>query len=273
MDIRLDKVSYKYKGTRREVLSNYSLELHENTICGLLGKNGVGKTTTLYLMAGLLRPTSGSVTIGGMEAKRRQTEMLQDVFIVADEFNLPKMSLREYVSINAPFYPRFSEEMLHECLAEFELASDINLAELSMGEKKKVYISFALATGTRVLLMDEPTNGLDIPAKGQFRKNVSRSMSDDRLIIISTHQVHDVEQLLDHIVIISEDGILLNASTEQLTSDYVFETRTLDDMVDAIYAEPSLQGNLVMAPRGSRPETPLNLELLFNAVTAGRNKE
>lgn len=267
MKINIENVNFKYRGSRRMVLENISLELQENRICGLLGKNGVGKSTLLYLIAGLLRPKSGSVKIGPSESFKRKPEMLQELFVVPEEFSLPDTTLAEYVKMNLPFYPYFSHELLDECLSSFELDRNINLKELSMGQKKKVFISFALATGTKILLMDEPTNGLDIPSKAQFRKAVSRAMTEDRIIIISTHQVHDVEQLIDHIVIMSENGILLNKSTEEISKEYVFEYRSPNDMDDAIYAEPSLQGNLVMAPRGDKNETQINLELLFNAVT------
>lgn len=267
MDIKIENLSFKYRGSRKQVLSGITMNLKENRICGLLGKNGVGKSTLLYLIAGLLKPNGGTIEIDGMKAMDRKPEMLKDLFFVPEEFSLPETTLAEYVKINKPFYPFFSTETLNDCLDAFEMPHDIKLKELSMGQKKKVFISFALATGTRLLIMDEPTNGLDIPAKAQFRKAVSRAMTDERIIIISTHQVHDIEQLLDHIVILSENGVLLNKSSEEISNEYVFEYRSPSDMADAIYAEPTLQGNLVMAPRGDRQETQINLELLFNAVT------
>ena len=247
--IKIEDLSYRYKGTRQDALSNLTLQLEKNKICGLLGKNGVGKSTLLYLIAGLLRPSKGSVKTLGFEARERNVEMLQDVFILTEEFDLPKVTLKEF---------------------ELDSVEEIHLSKLSMGQKKKVYMSFALATNTRILLMDEPTNGLDIPSKAQFRKVISRGMSEDRLIIVSTHQVHDVDQLLDHVVILSNEGVLLNETVEQITDKYVFEYRTPDDMDDVIYAEPSIQGNAVMAPRGNKPETQLNLELLFDAVTSNK---
>lgn len=272
--IEVNGVSFKYRGSRKQVLSNLNLEIKENNICGLLGKNGVGKSTLLYLLSGLLRPASGTVKINGMEAQDANPEMLKDIFLVSEEFTLPSVKLSEYVKMNEPFYPNFSHEILEKCLEDFELPQELNLGQLSMGQKKKVFMSFALASNTKILLMDEPTNGLDIPSKSQFRKAVSRSMNDDRIIIISTHQVHDVDQLLDHVVILSNDGVLLNKSTEEICQEYVFEYRMPNDMDDVIYAEPSLQGNAVMAPRRfdkltnqyDKPETPLNLELLFNAI-------
>ena len=126
-------------------------------------------------------------------------------------------------------------------------------------------------SGTKVLLMDEPTNGLDIPSKSQFRKVIAQHMTEDRTLIISTHQVHDVESLLDHILILSPQKLLLNASVAEIQEKYTFEYRTPDQMQDVLYAEPSLQGNAVVAPRkAGSPETQVNLELLFNAVNEGK---
>ena len=196
---------------------------------------------------------------------------LADLFIVPEEFDLPAMTFERYIRLNAPFYPNFSREALDRCLQGFGMTADMNLASLSMGQKKKAFVCFALACNTSLLLMDEPTNGLDIPSKSQFRKVVAQYMTEERTLIISTHQVHDVESLLDHILILSQQKLLLDAPVAEITQKYTFEYRTPDNMADALYAEPSLQGNAVIAPRkeGSA-ETQVNLELLFNAVNEGK---
>lgn len=266
MEIKLEKVDYRYRGARKNALTDITLSLGANKIYGLLGKNGVGKSTMLYLIAGLLKAKQGKVSIDGIETQLRRPEILKDVFIVTEEFTLPNVSLSEYIKMNRPFYPNFSTDVLNNCLKAFELASDMKLGELSLGQKKKVYMSFALATGTKILLFDEPTNGLDITSKSQFRQVVSQSMTEERTIIISTHQVHDIEKLVDHVVILSKKGVLLDMSTEEISQQYVFETRMPNDMDDVIYAEPSLQGNIVMAKRGNNPETNINLEMLFKAI-------
>ena len=269
--IDVNNISFKYAGQKDLVFDDFSLTLKEDNIYGLLGKNGTGKSTLLYLISGLLRPKKGTVCFDGIETRLRKPETLQEIFIVPEEFDLPQMSLSQYVKINRPFYPLFSTKVLEDCLKDFELTTDLNLGALSMGQKKKVFMSFALAAGTRLLLMDEPTNGLDIPSKSQFRKVIAQNMSDERTVIISTHQVHDVEALLDHILILSQRELLLNASVADLTARYAFFYRPADDGSPVIYAEPSLQGNAVMAERREGDaETQLNLELLFNAVTKQR---
>ena len=267
--IQINNINFKYAGQKTPVFNDFSLSLEQNRIYGLLGKNGTGKSTLLYLISGLLRPKGGSIQTLGFESSKRRAEMLQEIFIVPEEFDLPAMSLDAYVRLYEPFYPKFNREVLDNCLRDFELPLKLKLNELSMGQKKKVYMSFALAAGTRLLLMDEPTNGLDIPSKAQFRRVVAQNMTDDRTLIISTHQVHDVEALLDHILIISQSNILMNESVADICNKYSFEYRQPSEMDDdVLYAEPSLQGNAVIARRteGSA-ETQLNLELLFTYIT------
>ncbi len=269
--IEVSKISYRYAGQKDLVFDDFSLRLEQNNIYGLLGKNGTGKSTLLYLISGLLRPSKGRVRFEGVDTSARRPDVLSEIFIVPEEFDLPMMSLERYVSINEPFYPRFSREVLEACLKDFELSTNVKLNALSMGQKKKVFMSFALAAGTRLLLMDEPTNGLDIPSKSQFRKVIAQHITEDRTLIISTHQVHDVESLLDHILILSQQRLLLDASVSEITEKYSFEYRGADALDDALYSEPSLQGNAVIAPRqADSPETQLNLELLFNAVNQKR---
>ena len=269
--IEVNNISFSYPGQKERVFDGFSLRLEENNIYGLLGKNGTGKSTLLYLIAGLLRAKRGTVSFDGIETNKRRAKTLQEIFIVPEEFDLPSMSLERYVEINEPFYPRFSREVLEACLKDFELSTDLRLNALSMGQKKKVFMSFALAAGTKLLLMDEPTNGLDIPSKSQFRKVVAQYMTEERTLIISTHQVHDVEALLDHILILNQRELLLNASVQEIMEKYVFEYRQPSEMEGVLYAEPTLQGNAVMAPRREgRAETQVNLELLFNAVTKQR---
>ena len=272
--IEVNNISFRYPETKHNVFSNFSMSLEANNIYGLLGKNGTGKSTLLYLISGLLRPANGEVKVDGRLATDRQPEMLKEMFIVPEEFNLPSVTLDTYVKINKPFYPNFSQEVLESCLKDFELPQTLKLNELSMGQKKKVYMSFALAAGTKYLFMDEPTNGLNIPSKTQFRRVIANNMSDERTLIISTHQVHDVETLLDHILILSESEMLLNSSVSNICEHFSFEYRQPQEMDDTvIYAEPTLQGNAVIAKRGENDdETQMNLELLFNAVATGKIK-
>ena len=272
--IQVNKISYNYPAKWKNystkdnsVFWNFSLTLEENKIYGLLGKNGVGKSTLLYLLAGLNRPSKGKVRIDDDVVTDHNPLTMSKIFIVTEEFELPNMSLQKYVKLYRPFYPDFSDEIFSKCLNDFEIGDISDLGAISMGTKKKVYMSFALATNAKYLLMDEPTNGLDIESKSLFRKVIAQNMTDDRTMIISTHQVHDVENIIDHVLILGEKKLLFNKSIAELSDEYVFELRDPDEMGGVIYSENSLQGTSVIArrtPRGT--ETPVNLELLYNAV-------
>lgn len=269
--ISIQHLTYAYQGSRHKVFDDFSLSLQSGGIYGLLGQNGTGKSTLLYLICGLLRPKKGTVTVDGMVSLKRTPHLLADLFLVPEEFDLPECSLKEYVRVNSVFYPHFSHDMLKSCLDDFGIEPEPNLKRLSMGQKKKVYMSYALATGTRLLLMDEPTNGLDIPSKSLFRKIVAKNMTDDRTLIISTHQVHDIERLLDHIVIIDRSQVLLDAATADITERYTFGTIPTSEAASALYTEPSVGGlNAISLRQDGEPETQLNLELLFDAAINGK---
>lgn len=266
--IQIKNLNFRYNFQQPTVFTDFSLELDKGNIVGLLGKNGTGKSTLLYLLCGLLQSESGTVTIDGFTTKERRPEMLQDIFIVPEEFDLPDITLAKFVELNRPFYPNFNEQIMFDAMKEFELPQNIEFSSLSMGQKKKAYMSFALATQTRYLFMDEPTNGLDIPSKTQFRKVIASQMTDERTIIISTHQVHDVEMLIDRVVMIETDHLLINATTNEICEKLRFELRAIgSDLSDALYMEPSVAGTLVVAPGNGFNDTPVNLELLFNALS------
>lgn len=269
--IAATNVSYHYPSTLRNVIDGFSMTLGNGCVCGLLGENGVGKTTMLGLFAGLLRPQKGSVTFAGTEVSKRDPEVLSQIYFVQDEYRLPAISLSAFVKSNSPFYPNFDESVMDRCLLEFNVPKTKDISSLSLGQRKKVVLSFALATRVKLLLLDEPTNGLDIPSKTTFRKLVASCMTEEQTIVISTHQVHDVEQMLDHVAFVSNNGILLQSSIEKIASAYQFRTLAPGEVApNAIYSENSIAGLRVIEPRQEGdPESVPSLELLFNAVVGG----
>lgn len=273
MMLQVENISFSYGRRKPEVLSDFSFSLEKGRVYGLLGKNGVGKSTLLYLMCGLLTPKHGRVMYHGVDMRRRLPETLRDVFLVPEEFDLPAVSLVQFVELNSPFYPNFSKEDMMTYLHLFEMDWNIHLGGLSMGQKKKVFMSFALATHTSLLLMDEPTNGLDIMAKSQFRKFIASGMSDERTIVISTHQVRDIDNVLDHVVIMNNSCVLLDESIVRVTERLAFvESDSPALAEEALYKLPSVQGNSLLLPNREGVETKLNLELLFGAVLANPEK-
>ena len=271
--IEIEGITFGYGRRRPDVFKDFSLSFGKGNICGLLGRNGSGKSTLLYLMCGLLRPRSGSIRYKGVDVALRRPEILSDIYIVPEEFTLPDITLSQFVRLNAPFYPNFSDATLRRCLDDFGMPADIHLGELSMGQKKKAYMCFALATNASLLVMDEPTNGFDIPSKSQMRKVIASGMTDERTIVISIHQVRDVENLLDHIVMIDDSRLLLDFSYGEITAGLLFEERTLSDPTDdALYVQPSLHGNSVIVSNSTGGESVVNLEVLFNAVLSDGEK-
>lgn len=269
MMIEIKNLSFSYGKKKQSVFNDFSLTLDKGSVYGLLGKNGTGKSTLLYLMTGLLRPQAGQVLYKGVDVSMRYPLTLQDMFLVPEEFELPPVSLVSYIELNSSFYPRFSKEDMIKYLHYFEMDMDINLGSLSMGQKKKVFMSFALATNTSLLLMDEPTNGLDIPGKSQFRKFIASGMSDDKTIVISTHQVRDIDKVLDHVLIMDESRVLLDESTSSICEKLFFvESDDRELAQTALFAIPTIQGNYLILPNEEKEESDINLELLFNATLA-----
>ena len=267
--ITVENLSFLYRKSKRAVLHDFSLSLEKGRVYGLLGKNGAGKSTLLYLMSGLLTPKSGKVVYHDVDVRRRLPITLQDMFLVPEEFDLPPVSLISYIELNSPFYPRFSKEDMVKYLHYFEMDINIDLGALSMGQKKKVFMSFALATNTSLLLMDEPTNGLDIPGKSQFRKFIASGMTDDKTILISTHQARDIDKVLDHVLIMDNSRVLLNESTMSICDKLFFtESENRELLQSSLFSTPSIQGNFLLLPNESGEDSEINLELLFNATLA-----
>ena len=264
--LNIRNISFSYNKRSGNLFHNFSLDLEPGNVYGLLGKNGAGKSTLIYLMTGLLTPAEGEATLDGVNVRERLPKTMGDIFLIPEEFEMPRLTLEKFVSINAPFYPNFSMDDLKRYLDIFEMGDDMNvrLQDLSMGQKKKVFMAFAFAANTRVLIMDEPTNGLDIPSKSQFRKLVGTGMTDDKLMLISTHQVRDISDILDHVTIIDQSRVLLNASFADVMDRIAF--RPLREGDRPIFVLQSPFGPMGAVPATEGEETRVDLEMLFNAT-------
>lgn len=263
--ISLSNVTFAYPGNSMPVVKGMSLKLETPGIYGLLGANGTGKSTLLYLISGLLKPRQGSVSVNGRESFLRLPSMLSEVFLVPEELSLPNVTLNEFVKVTAPFYPHFDYTLMERYLELFRLSTDIHLGRLSMGQKKKAFVAFALACRTKVLLMDEPTNGLDIPGKNEFRRALIEEQDENRIVVISTHQVRDLDRVLDHVMIVSKDGVALDASIADLQRRYLFLfSHDPADCAGALWSMPVAGGyNIIRRRSDSDQETDVNIESLF----------
>lgn len=258
-------LSFIYPRSRRQVLDNVSLSIAPGGIYGLLGVNGVGKSTLLYLLTGVLMPDSGSVTLDGVATFHRHPSTMADLFIVTEEVQLPPLSVKKFVETTSPFYPRFSHEEMTSRLSLMGIDPEQRLDRMSMGQRKKAYICFALSCNTTYLLMDEPTNGLDIPGKDIFRSLIASAMTDDRAIVISTHQVRDIDLLLDHVIILDSSRAVLCESLEKVGRKISFTAQSpLTPETEILYTRPSISGNEIITVNRDGTETRVDIEMLFN---------
>ena len=265
--IEITNLNFKY-GKQANLFDGLTFSEQAGRIVGLLGKNGAGKSTLLKLMTGLLAAPNDSILVMNEKPFKRRPTFLEDVYFVPEEYDLPGVKIETFVKANALFYPRFDHTKLAAILNDFELDRNSRLSKLSYGQRKKFLIAFALSTNCKLLVFDEPTNGLDIPSKAIFRKVVASSLSDDQLVFISTHQVKDVENLIDTITVIDQGKIRLHQSLWDITNKYAFTTTSQLDGEEALYHEVAPGGFKVMK-QANGAVTNVDIELLFNAIIQG----
>ncbi len=268
--IQIKNLSFGYK-KNKYLFDDLSLHIPMGNIYGLLGRNGAGKTTLLKQIAGLLFPSKGECIVFDKPAHERLPEVLNDIYFIPEEFQLPSITMNAFTKLHSAFYPKFDLVLLNKYLNEFEINDNAKLTSLSYGQKKKFLIAFGLATRTRILILDEPTNGLDIPSKSQFRRIIASSMDEDRSIIISTHQVRDLASLIDHIIILEGGKVIFHQSTIEISSKLSFVQTKEMDHLEVLYQEDVLGGHAVMC-RKNGGETEIDLELLFNGVVSNSEK-
>jgi ABC-2 type transport system ATP-binding protein len=251
---------------KSKLFQDLNLSLKPGHIYGLLGKNGAGKSTLLKNIAGLVFPWEGTCRVNGLTANKRTPSFLQELFFVPEEIYLPATSAKQFADSTAHFYPNFNREQFINILAEFDVSADKQLTKLSFGQQKKVIIAFGLSTNTSLLIMDEPTNGLDIPSKSQFRKIIAAALTDDRCIIISTHQVRDLDNLIDSVLVLHNQQIIVAKSLDEIAEKVSFNI-IQGNNIDYVYAEKGIAGlNAIIVNTDGR-YSKVDMELLFNAIT------
>jgi len=264
--IQIDKLNFGYD-KKNPLFVDLDLSLAPGKIYGLLGKNGTGKSSLLKLMNGHIFPDNGSIDIDTFSPGDRNPIFLSDLYYLPEELLYPSVSIRDYVKAFGPFYPHFSEPQFYELLELFEVDSSAKLDGLSYGQRKKVLISFGVATNAKYLLLDEPTNGLDIPSKSQFRKVLLKGFKEHQTIIISTHQIRDLNQLIESLIILEKGQILFNQDVINLENKLLFEKK-LSDTPDAntIYVEGVTGSYVHIKHNNTQVPSEVELEGLFNAI-------
>ncbi len=265
--IEIENLSFGY--SRKKLLyKNLNLKLSAGNIYGLLGRNGAGKSTLLKNIIGLLFPTSGRISVNGFVPAKRLPSFLETIYFIPEEVYVPSLTVDKYINLFSPFYPLFNKEQLGNYLEMLDVVTNKKLNKLSFGQQKKFIIAFALACNTRLLLLDEPTNGLDIPSKKRFRKLIASVMNEDRMIFISTHQIRDLDNMIDQVIIIEDGDLLVNASLEDIGEKLCFKNvDVLPEDTLVLYEEDSLKGKSIVTKNIRYENTKVNLEHLFNAVS------
>ena len=265
--VELEKLRFGYGP--EALFRDVDLRLNPGGIYGLLGLNGAGKSTLLRLMAGLLFPASGQVRVLGHVPARRKSAFLSNLFVLPEELNVPGVTDREYVAARAPLYPEFDRARLERHLEELEVPRGRKLTALSHGQKKKFLLSFGLATNASLIILDEPTNGLDIPSKGLFRRLIAEALVDDRTFVIATHQVRDVEALIDHVLVLHDGKMLFQGGISEVSANIRFSldsSRPDERSAGLLYAEPTVGGFASVWMDSNADDGHLDLEMLFKAV-------
>lgn len=261
--IEVKNLSFSYGSN--SVLENISLKMEEGRIYGLLGENGVGKTTLLTLLCGLKKPDQGTILVNGADPYKRLPSSLCTQYYLPDEVMAYSLTAENFAKFSGKFWPDFDMDKFVTIMKEFETDITKKMNKMSAGQLKKTYISFALACNPKQLFMDEPTNGLDIPSKAQFRKAITLYTPEDSTIVISTHQVRDLENIIDPVIILDRRDVLVNASIEEISQKLYFDYgSTLHS--EALYSEQLPGGFIQVLMNTTGEESKVNIEALFNAV-------
>lgn len=261
--IQTENLSYGYK-PKQPIFNDISLEVG-NGIYGLLGENGVGKTTLIHLICGLLFPWKGECKIDNCNSAQRSPELLSHYFFLPEEMQMPTESIYQFAARHSVFYPHFNRKEFEQNLEELHIDGKQKLSAVSYGQQKKAMLAYALALHTPLTLLDEPTNGLDITSRQALKRIISRSVDDESTLFISTHQAHDFENLLDHLIILSEGEILLNHSLDEISERLLF-VRTASLPEDSLYSEQDLHGYFSILSNEGGEENTTDIELLYKAM-------
>jgi len=263
--LTIKSLSYYYK-PNKNILWNINTTLKPGKIYGLLGLNGEGKTTLLKLIVGMLLPKDGSIEFNGLRSSERIAAYLNEVYFLPDHSKLPDLRIEQFGKLYGAFYSKYDHQQYLDCIKEFNIPISNRLRALSLGQHRKVHLSFALACHSSVLLMDEPTNGLDIPSKAVFRKLLTKFINDERIFLIATHQIRDVDTLFDHLTIMKGGSLVLDENIYHLSRKFKISKSTID-AEQALFTQEELSGPYYLVKNHSENESKLDIEFLFNAFT------
>ena len=218
--IRAQGLTRRYGST--VALDGVDLEIPAGRIVGLIGPNGAGKTTALKAILGL-GPFEGQLEVLGLDPRRQRAELMQQVSFIADVAVLPRwLRVRQALDITAGLHPHFSREKAEAFLAQTEIKRDSKISALSKGMVTQLHLALVMAIDARLLVLDEPTLGLDIIYRKEFYSALLNDYFDgERTILLTTHQVEEIEHILTDLMFISHGRIVLNESMDALGEKFL----------------------------------------------------
>lgn len=261
--IALDNVSFKYPNGL-EAIKEVNAQITPGLYL-LLGENGAGKTTLLHLMAGLLFPSAGKISVNSADVIQRLPSMYQDLLFLGESSDIPTATIRKFAAIHSPFYPGFSEELFTSNLTEFGLTGNEPMSSLSFGTRHKAILAYVLSLGCKTLLLDEPANGLDINARKTLRSILARVMDENSTVLVSTHTTADFQALFDGVIILLGGRLVFNMSVADITERVAF-TITPVPPINSIYMEQELGMFHCIVPNEEGRDTDIDFGLLYSAL-------
>jgi len=209
-------------------LENIDLEVEKGQIVGLLGPNGSGKTTLIKIMTGLLQPTSGNITINGKEPG---IETKKIVAYLPDRNALPDhMTTKQLINLYEDFFEDFDRENAERMATDLGLDFDQEMKKMSKGTKEKLQLILVMARRSEVYLLDEPIGGVDPATRDYILRTIISNYNEEAIVLISTHLIADIEQVLDDVIFIKEGKIVLHKSAEEIREENA-------DSVDGLFRE------------------------------------
>lgn len=213
--LRLENLTKRYGSL--VALDNVSLSVESGRIVGLLGPNGSGKTTLIKILNGLLTPTAGTATICGLAPGVKTKEMV--AYLPDNVFLNSWMRVRQIVSYFADFYADFRPELAYAMLEKLDISPDRRLKTLSKGNKEKVCLILVMSRNARLYVLDEPIAGVDPAARDYVISTIINNYNPEATVLISTHLIADIEQVLDEVVFIHQGHILLQKTVDEIREE------------------------------------------------------
>ena len=206
---------------KQTALDGATFSIAPGRIVGLIGPNGSGKTTTLKAILGLCQ-FDGELTVLGLDPRQRRDELMNDVCFIADVAILPRwLKVREAIDFVAGVHPRFDRSKADRYLANTKLTPEMRVKAMSKGMIVQLHLALVMAIDAKLLVLDEPTLGLDIMYRKQFYQNLLEDYFDeDKTIVITTHQIEEVEHILTDLLFIQDGRITLSASMDEIGERY-----------------------------------------------------